>query len=204
MRGLCTRTREVAPTCGSFTGAGCTTTASRCSLPSANARTSTSNGANRPSCSASSRAVDEDGAGEVDAFEAKQRAIGDEAAPVDPRALGHPFGEPAVALVVRARHLAGAHEIVEHAARHAGRQPARRVPRLARTDMPAPFVAQAAAQLPAVAVERHHCSRRFASRVGFARSRGTRTVAISLAPTSRAISRSKRRIDTVASCPAVS
>src|SRR5581483_7358847 len=128
----------------------------------------------------------------------------DEAAPVHPAALRHPFGQPAVALVVRARRLAGPHEVVEDAARHARGQPPGRVPGLVRADVPAPLVAQAAADLPVVAVEEDHCSSRFVSRTGASRSRGTRTVAISFAPTASSNARSKSVTETSVSRPAVS
>ena len=83
----------------------------------------------------------------------------------------HPLGERGSALVVGRRRLAGAHEVVDDAARHARRQPARRVPRLVGPTCQLPLVAEAAAQLPVVAVEAGHSSSRSVSATGVAVAR---------------------------------
>src|SRR4051794_16454432 len=98
--------------------------------------------------------------------------------PVYPRALGHPLREAAVALEVRIGHLARAHEVVDDAARHARRQPARCVPRL--VHVPAPLLAEPALELPA-----GHSSRS----VSRTPSPSTTNVLISFAPKSASITR---------------
>jgi len=119
-------------------------------------------------------AVDEDARRVVDTLEAS-RARPHDAAPVDPRALRHPFRQEGVAHPVRVGGLPRADEVVEDAAGHAGGQPARRVPRL--RQVPLPLVAEAAAQLPLVPVEAYRChSSRVVSRTGAPASRGTRKV----------------------------
>src|SRR4051812_5000840 len=131
--------------------------------------------------------VDEEGRRVVDAGELDPRppAVYAEAAPVDPGALRHPLREPALPLEADVGHLAGTHDVVEDAARHARRQPARRVPRLVGADVPAPLLAEAAPHLPLLAVERYagHSSR-LVSTTGSASSRGTTNVLISAAPKS--------------------
>ena len=83
--------------------------------------------------------------------------------PVDPRALRHPLGEPRVPLEVEIRDFARAREVVEHAAGHARRDPARSVPRL--VEMPLPLTAEAAAELLVAAVEARYHSSRFVSTI---------------------------------------
>ena len=131
--------------------------------------------------------VDEDGRRVVDSREAdRPRAL--DPTPVDPGPLRHPLGEPAVAAVVRIRDLTGAPEVVEDAARDAGGQPARRIPGL--LQVPAPLVAEAAAELPFVPTEAYCChSSRFVSTTAAERSAGTRNVLISRAPKSASIVR---------------
>ena len=130
-------------------------------------------------------AVDEHGRRVVDALKAKRHTVraSVEASPVDPGALGDPFREQRVATVVGVRHLARARKVVEDAPRDAGRQPAGRIPRLVGPDVPAPFVAEAAAHLPAVLECRYHSSRS-TSVIGASRSYGMRNVFTSCGPKS--------------------
>src|SRR3954447_4502821 len=108
-------------------------------------------------------AVDEYRRRVVDAVEADAAplAVHLDPPPVDPRALGRPFGEAAVAHPVRVGDLARAQQVVEHASGHAGGDPAGRGPRL--VHVPLPLVAEATFQLPLLAVERPHNASRSVS-----------------------------------------
>src|SRR5438046_299387 len=104
-----------------------------------------------------------------------------------PRPLGDPFREAAVPLEVGVGNLAGAHEVVDDAPRHARRKPAGVVPRL--VHVPAPLLAEPALELPA------HDSSRSVSRTS---SPSSTNVLISFAPKSDSITRpriSKRACD---------
>jgi hypothetical protein len=134
--------------------------------------------------------VNEDGGGVVDAGELDASPFPVDSPPVDPGPLRHPLGEAAVALAVEVGNLAGPHQVVEDAAGNARRQPPRRVPGLVRADMPLPFVTEASAHLPGVAVESDHHSSRLVSATAASGSRGTLNVLIWCAPKSASIVRS--------------
>src|SRR6266536_3463784 len=140
-------------------------------------------------------AVDEHRRLVVDALELDRAAA--HAPTVHPRPLGDPFGEPAVALEVRVRHLTGAHEVVHDAAGHASGQPARRIPGL--VHVPPPLLAEPAFHLPVVAVARHHSSKSVSRTPP---SRATMNVLISFGPNSASIVRPNTSIRAVAGRPA--